>query len=154
MKVFYEDQKTNDVIGCIWTNGCYDILHRGHIELFKKCRTLSDHIGLPFFVGIDSDSRVSEMKGRFRPINSHDDRAEILMSIKGIDRVYIYNNENELNSILKDVAPHTMVIGDDYRGKKVVGAEHSKNILYFPKISAYSTSNSIKKMKEDVRKNH
>ena len=80
----------------VWTNGCFDILHRGHIELFKYASLLGDEL----IVGIDSDKKVKKDKGEDRPINSLDDRAIILQSIKYIDRVIEFDSTNELEWLI------------------------------------------------------
>ena len=71
----------------IWTNGCFDILHRGHIELFKYAKSLGDKL----IVGVDSDKKVRKDKGKGRPINNLEDRVEILRSIKYIDNIIVIN---------------------------------------------------------------
>ena len=124
----------------IWTNGCFDILHRGHIELFEYAKSLGDEL----VVGIDSDRRVKEDKGEDRPINSLDDRAIILQSIKYIDRVIEFDSTNELERLIKDIRPDVMVIGSDWKNKPVVGSEYTNELIFFNRIDGYSTTNIIK----------
>ena len=80
----------------IWTNGCYDILHVGHIALFKYAKSLGGNL----IVGIDSDDRVNKLKGNGRPINNQNDRKEMLESIKFIDEVIIFNTKEEMCDLL------------------------------------------------------
>ena len=120
----------------IWTNGCFDILHRGHIEMFEYAKSLGDEL----IVGIDSDRRVREDKGEDRPINSLDDRAIVLQSIKYIDRVVEFDSTNELRNLIKDIRPDIMVIGSDWKGKKVVGEEYAGKVDFFNRIGDYSTT--------------
>jgi len=127
----------------IWTNGCYDVLHRGHIELFKYAKSLG-HI---LIVGIDSDQKVKKDKGDDRPINNSEDRKFLLESIRYIDKVLIFNSKEELKNLIKDIKPDIMVIGSDWKGKPVVGQEHAKKLVFFDRIGDYSTTKIINKGK-------
>jgi len=145
MKILYGKNPSTSG-GVVWTNGCYDILHLGHVRLFEFCRKIAEEQGCSFFVGIDSDRRVKEMKGSSRPINTENDRAEFLLSIKGVDRVYVYDTTEELEHIIGVLTPDVMVIGDEYKTKTVVGSSCSKSIVFFPKIVGHSTSNILSKI--------
>lgn len=123
----------------IWTNGCYDVLHIGHIRLFQYAKSLGDEL----IVGIDSDVRVKLLKGNSRPINNQNDRKEMLESIKYIDKVYIFNDPEEMNSILLKENIDTIIVGSEYKDKKVNGSDIVKNVNYFSKIDGYSTSSII-----------
>jgi len=127
----------------IWTNGCYDVLHRGHIELFKYAKSL----GHVLIVGIDSDQKVKKDKGEDRPINNSEDRKFLLESIRYIDKVLIFNSKEELKNLIKDIKPDIMVIGSDWKGKPVVGQEHAKKLVFFDRIGDYSTTKIINKGK-------
>ena len=120
----------------VWINGCFDILHRGHIELFRFAKEKADHLT----VGIDSDYRVKQLKGPLRPINNQDDRKFFLEAIQFIDQVVIFNTEDELIEMIKDVQPDVMVIGSDYKNKRVVGSENSKKLIFFDRLGDYSTT--------------
>ena len=126
----------------VWTNGCFDILHRGHIEMFEYAKSLGDVL----IVGIDSDERVKKDKGEGRPINNLDDRAIVLQSIKYIDRVVEFDSTNELRNLIKDIRPDIMVIGSDWKGKKVVGEEYAGKVDFFDRIEGYSTTDIIEKI--------
>jgi D-beta-D-heptose 7-phosphate kinase/D-beta-D-heptose 1-phosphate adenosyltransferase len=119
----------------IWTNGCFDILHVGHIELFKYAKSLGDQL----IVGIDSDARVKELKGESRPINNQFRRKILLESIKYIDKVVIFNSEDDLRSNIKNLSVDLIVVGDDYKNKGVIGAEYA-TVMFFPKIPNLSSS--------------
>ena len=93
----------------IWTNGCFDILHRGHIELFKYAKSLGDKL----IVGVDSDKKVRKDKGKGRPINNLEDRVEILRSIKYIDNIISFDSAENLRETIKGYKPDIMVVGSD-----------------------------------------
>lgn len=122
----------------IWTNGCFDVLHIGHIELFKYARSLGDRL----IVGIDSDDRVRLLKGNNRPVNNHVFRKQFLESIKYIDQVVIFSNEQDLISNLKNFNIDTIVIGDDYKDRFVIGSNLA-NVVFFNKIPDLSSSKII-----------
>ena len=128
----------------IWTNGCYDIVHVGHICLFEKCQELAASCNGKFVIGIDSDKRVKKMKGNSRPFNTENDRAKVLLNIKGVDSVWIYDSDEELENLVKTFSPEVMVLGDEYKNSLVIGASHAKSVMYFPKLSEYSTSKILK----------
>ena len=120
----------------VWTNGCFDILHRGHIELFKYAKSL----GGTLLVGVDSDFKVKQDKGQDRPFNNQEDRIELLNSIRYIDKVFLFNTTEQLDRTIKNVQAQVMVIGSDWKGKKVVGESHVEELVFFDRISKYSTS--------------
>ena len=84
----------------VWTNGCFDILHRGHIELFKYAKLFGDELT----VGIDSDRKVKNDKGIRRPLNNLEDRIEMLKSIRYIDKVVCFDSKEELKILLKSIS--------------------------------------------------
>lgn len=120
----------------VWTNGCFDILHRGHIELFKYAKSLGDTL----LVGVDSDFKVKQDKGEDRPFNNEEDRIELLNSIRYIDKVFLFNTTEQLDRTIKNVQAQVMVIGSDWKGKKVVGESHVEELVFFDRISKYSTT--------------
>ncbi len=120
----------------VFVNGCFDVLHRGHIELLKYARSLGDRL----IVAIDSDTRVKSLKGPARPINSEEDRLLMLNSIRYVDETYVFNSETQLTKLTAQLQPDIMVVGSDYRDKRVIGSEHSKEILFFDRIPNYSTT--------------
>ena len=123
----------------IWTNGCFDILHRGHVELFKFCKSQGDYL----VVGIDTDTRVKESKGPSRPFNSQEDRKFFLEAIKYIDKVVLFSTDNELGQRLVENNVDTMIVGSDWEGKIVVGQEKVNKVLFFDRIGTYSTTNIL-----------
>ena len=123
----------------VWTNGCFDIIHRGHIELFKYAKTLGDYL----IVGVDTDRRVKASKGDTRPINRLEDRIEMLSSIKYIDEVVQFDTDHQLDSQVSLSGADIMVIGSDYENKKVIGSRHVKEVKFFRRIDGYSTTKIV-----------
>jgi D-beta-D-heptose 7-phosphate kinase/D-beta-D-heptose 1-phosphate adenosyltransferase len=137
----------------IWVNGCFDILHVGHIKLLDYAKHLKDPKSKyrrknRLIVGIDSDSRVKELKGGDRPINNQDDRQSMLEALRFVDDVVIYNNEEEMCKYISRYCIDYMVIGEDYKDKRVVCRECSENdVVFYPKDENSST-NVIEKIKK------
>ena len=124
----------------IWSNGCYDILHRGHLELLKYARSLGDKL----IVGIDSDQKVRNSKGEGRPVNKEDDRKFFLESLRYVDEVVIFDTVEELKGRVKAIRPKFIVIGSDYKDRTVVGSEHTiQGVKFFKRIGGYSTTNIL-----------
>ena len=125
----------------VWTNGCFDILHRGHIELFKFAK---ESLEGELCVGLDTDERVASMKGKNRPKNSLEDRMELVASIKYVDRVFSFDSDDELRQILKAISPEYMIVGSDYKKEDVIGSEYTREVVLFEKIGNYSSSSYLK----------
>tara|TARA_R100000315_G_C5220130_1_gene132183 strand:- start:599 stop:985 length:387 start_codon:yes stop_codon:yes gene_type:complete len=123
----------------IWTNGCFDILHKGHIELFRYAKSL----GGKLHVGLDSDYKVNKDKGHDRPFFSEDDRRYMVESIRYVDYTYIFNSTYELEQLIKKLNPDIMVIGSDWKGKTVIGEQYAKKLEFFNRIKGYSTTEII-----------
>ena len=126
----------------IWTNGCFDILHRGHIELFKYAKSLGNWL----VVGVDTDERVKNSKGDSRPFNTLKDRVAMLESIKYIDEVVAFSEDSELETCVLQSDATIMVIGSDYRGKRVIGAQYVDEIKFFDRLGEYSTTKTLESL--------
>ena len=120
----------------IWTNGCFDILHRGHIELFKYAKSLGDWL----VVGIDTDERVRAAKGDTRPFNTIEDRVAMLESIRYIDETRVLDTNDELDTQVLLSRAEIMVVGSDYKDKKVIGSRHVQEVKFFDRIGEHSTT--------------
>ena len=131
--------KSDKIVG--FTNGCFDILHVGHIKLFQYLKNKSDEV----IIGIDSDKRVKELKGPHRPINNERDRKLMLESLSFVDSVLIFDSADELELLVKTISPDLMVVGSDYRDRHVVGGEYAKNLEFFEKIDGYSTTRTLQR---------
>lgn len=123
----------------IWINGCFDIVHVGHLKMFQYAKSL----GKELRVGIDSDMRVKSLKGNDRPVFSQQERKYFLEGLECIDSVVIYDTADEMVSLIKDYEPDLMVVGDDYRNKPVVGEEFSRAVAFYKKHKGYSTTRII-----------
>lgn len=122
-----------------FVNGCFDVLHPGHIEMLKYASSFGDYL----IVAIDSDRKVAEMKGVGRPIFSQSDRSYMLKEIRCVDVVHIFDTKDELESLLDSLRPDTMVVGSDWKGKEVVGSQYAKSVKFFDRIGDYSTTRTI-----------
>lgn len=126
----------------VFTNGCFDILHKGHVSYLQKAKELGDIL----VVGLNSDRSVKELKGEERPINSQEDRAYLLASLECVDFVIIFD-ESTPYELIKEIAPTFLVKGADYEGKEVVGSEFAKEVKLIEFVEGKSTTNIIKKIK-------
>jgi rfaE bifunctional protein nucleotidyltransferase chain/domain len=120
-------------------NGTFDLLHLGHVELLKYAASLGDYL----LVCIDSDDCVRRLKGPSRPVNSQHERAEILASLRMVDQVMVFQDQQHLEQILRDYAADIMVKGSDYRDKPITGSQYCKKVVYFDRITEYSTTDKI-----------
>jgi|TARA_R110001599_G_scaffold181416_1_gene374175 D-beta-D-heptose 7-phosphate kinase/D-beta-D-heptose 1-phosphate adenosyltransferase len=123
----------------IWVNGCFDVLHRGHFELFKYAKSLGNEL----VVGIDTDFKVSQDKGADRPYNNLQDRMFALQSIKYIDKVISFNSRKELESLISLYSPDILLVGSDWRDGDIVGKQFAREVCFFERITQYSTTNIL-----------
>ncbi len=132
----------------VWVNGCFDILHTGHLELLKTAKSMGrDPENNILIVGIDSDRRVKELKGDNRPINSQEDRKKMLESLRFVDKVVIFDTSKELCQLVKDFEIDQMIVGTHYMNKEVIGSEHARmGVSYYP-VNSRSTTNIIERIK-------
>ncbi len=127
----------------VFTNGCFDILHLGHIKYLEKAKSLGDIL----IIGLNSDRSVSVLKGDERPINSQNDRAYLLAAIEVVDHVVIFDEDTPYN-LIKIIQPNILVKGSDYRGKKVVGEDIAEELVLVEFITGKSSTNTIEKIKK------
>jgi rfaE bifunctional protein nucleotidyltransferase chain/domain len=126
----------------IFTNGCFDVLHPGHMQMLKHCASLGHHV----VVGIDSDSRVKELKGEARPINSQEVRKEMLLNTKWVNDVHIFSSDEELTELVSKYEPDYMIVGSDWQDKHIIGSEHAKIVGFFERIDEFSTTDIIERI--------
>jgi rfaE bifunctional protein nucleotidyltransferase chain/domain len=121
----------------IFVNGTFDLLHEGHIALINYAKSLGDEVN----VAIDSDDRVKRLKGESRPINNQAERSTLLINLKAVDNVYIFDTDEELEYL---VSIHdVMVKGSDYKDKPIIGQDVCKELVFFDRIDGFSTTQKI-----------
>jgi rfaE bifunctional protein nucleotidyltransferase chain/domain len=118
----------------VFTNGCFDILHRGHIEYLRQSKGLGDRL----IVGVNSDASVKRLKGENRPINNQEDRCALLKALRFVDNVIVFNEDTPYE-LIKRLRPDIITKGGDYRPEEVVGSDISK-VVILPYVSGYSTT--------------
>jgi rfaE bifunctional protein nucleotidyltransferase chain/domain len=130
----------------VFTNGCFDILHLGHVDYLEKAR----QTGTKMIVGVNADSSVRQLKGPSRPVNNEYARARILAALEFVDLVIIFEEETPLN-LINELQPNILVKGDDYSIETIVGAKeviaHGGKVTTIPLVPTYSTTNIIQKLK-------
>tara|TARA_X000000950_G_scaffold45778_1_gene52123 strand:- start:12224 stop:13540 length:1317 start_codon:yes stop_codon:yes gene_type:complete len=124
----------------VFTNGCFDILHRGHINYLKEARSLGDYL----IIGINSDESVKRLKGKNRPINNLSDRILMLESLKFVDEVIPFY-EDDPYELIKRVQPDILVKGGDYKNKVIVGSDLVNEVKLVNFTEGYSTTNFLDK---------
>ena len=133
----------------VFTNGCFDILHVGHVKYLEVAKSYGDVL----ILGLNADSSVRKLKGPTRPINTQDDRAYILASLESVDYVVIFEEETPYE-LIKLIKPHVLVKGGDYEGKEVVGQEIADELKLVQFVDGKSTTNTIKRIQENEKCNN
>jgi len=141
LKKLDQDRKAGRKI--VFTNGCFDILHRGHATYLRTARSLGDLL----IIGLNTDASVKRLKGESRPINHEDDRAYLLESLECVDYVVKFS-EDTPHELLSQVKPDVLVKGGDYKLEDVVGREFAKEVILIDFVDGYSTTKTIQQMKE------
>ena len=126
----------------VWCNGTFDILHPGHIQLFKVARSLGNKV----IVATDTDEKIKADKGDHRPINDLCYRVAMLEAIKYIDVVLTFGDRQELEGLIQLYTPDILLLGDDWQGGDVVGIEHAKGVRFLPRVGGYASSKTVKKI--------
>tara|TARA_R110002110_G_scaffold414950_1_gene646694 strand:- start:1398 stop:2111 length:714 start_codon:yes stop_codon:yes gene_type:complete len=129
----------------VFTNGCFDILHRGHFELLKYCRSLGTNV----IVGLNSDESVKKLKGESRPYFSQEDRKFALETCKFVDHISIFDEETPYN-LIKKLRPDIIVKGGDYKPEDVVGNDLAE-VRIFNFVEGYSTSSVLEKKRDQYQ---
>ena len=125
----------------VFTNGCFDILHKGHVSYLERAKNEGDIL----ILGLNSDASVKRLKGESRPINNQEARATILAALECIDYVVIFEEDTPLN-LIKEVRPNILAKGGDYKIEDIIGREYAEQTITIPFVEGYSTTNTIKKM--------
>lgn len=127
----------------IFTNGCFDILHRGHIEYLEASKALGNHL----VVGLNSDASVQKLKGFTRPINNQEDRKYVLLALTCVDEVVIFNEDTPYN-LIKDIQPDILTKGGDYIKEDIVGYDIVSKTVVIPFTDGYSTTETVRKIND------
>lgn len=131
----------------VFTNGCFDILHKGHLEMLSQAASSGDML----IVGLNSDQSVKHLKGEGRPVNDESFRALILASLAIVDAVVLFDEPTPAN-LIKDIEPDVLLKGGDYTIDKIVGAEevikNGGEVKIVPLIKGYSTTALIEKIQQ------
>lgn len=129
----------------IFTNGCFDILHRGHVHLLSKAADLGEIL----VVGLNSDSSVRNLKGIHRPLQDEKTRAEVLASLFYVNAVVLFDEETPLE-LIKMISPDVLVKGGDYKIETIIGADwvmqNGGKVEIIPLLEGYSTSGSVNRL--------
>ena len=132
----------------VFTNGCFDLLHIGHVSLFQKAKTLGDVL----IVAINSDKSLAGLKGPKRPLVPQKDRTKLLAALSCIDYVVVFGEQTPYE-LLSKLKPDILVKGGDYKIEDIVGREFVKKVYRYPLVAGKSTTNLIKLIVERYSKN-
>ncbi len=129
----------------VFTNGCFDILHRGHVTYLNEAKSLGDIL----VVGLNSDASVKRLKGPTRPVNSEQDRKFVLENLKSVDNVFIFEEDTPYN-LINHIKPHVLVKGGDWKPKDIVGSdivlENGGEVRSLNFVDGFSTTSTIEKI--------
>lgn len=128
-----------------FTNGCFDILHPGHIEIFKQAKKRGDVL----IVGLNSDSSVKKIKGSNRPILDQKSRTELLSALELIDYIVIFNEPTPLK-VIAELKPDILIKGGDWKRSEIVGVKIAKKVLRVKLKKGHSTTRIINKIKRSA----
>jgi len=127
----------------IFTNGCFDILHAGHVRYLETAKSYGDVL----ILGLNSDRSVTALKGEGRPINTQLDRAYILAALEAVDYVVVFDDDTPYD-LIKTIKPHTLVKGGDYKGKEVIGQDIADELKLVQFVDGKSTTRTIEKIQK------
>jgi rfaE bifunctional protein nucleotidyltransferase chain/domain len=128
----------------VFTNGCFDILHRGHVTYLNAAKQLGDIL----VVGVNSDDSVRRLKGPSRPINNESDRSEVLAALKSVDFIVIFD-EDTPRELIGEITPHVITKGGDYTPETIVGADYvlqtGGQVAVIPLVEGKSTTSIVQR---------
>jgi len=130
----------------VFTNGCFDILHLGHVDYLEKARALGDAL----VIGLNTDASVSRFKGPHRPLQDQDSRARVMASLQSVDLVVFFDEDTPIN-LISELQPNVLVKGSDYLAGNIVGADVVKKsggvVQTIDFVPGYSTTRIVEKIK-------
>lgn len=133
----------------VFTNGCFDLLHLGHVDYLEKARELGDRL----VIGLNTDDSVSRFKGLERPLQDQDSRARILASLQFVDLVVFFNEDTPFD-LISALIPNVLVKGSDYLAENIVGADVVKKaggvVKTIDFVPGYSTTRIVEKIKRTI----
>ena len=127
----------------VFTNGCFDILHAGHI----RCLSQASRHGDILFVGVNSDASVRRLKGKNRPVQPENDRAYIVSFIRSVVHVVIFDDTTP-ERIIRLIRPHVLIKGADWEGQQIAGSDLVERVVFIPMVPGRSTSKIIERGKK------
>ena len=129
----------------VFTNGCFDIIHVGHVTYLEKARSFGDLL----ILGLNSDLSVKRLKGENRPVNNENARKAVIEALRFVDKVFIFDEDTPYE-LIKAIKPDFLIKGGDYEVDKIVGADivnqNGGKVLTIPFVEGYSTSNILKQV--------
>ena len=132
----------------VFTNGCFDLVHRGHVEVLANTADLGDRL----IIGLNSDSSIQKLKGENRPIIDENSRAILLASLQFIDAIVLFS-ENTPQKLIETIVPDILTKGGDYKVEEIAGhevvLENGGSVILVPFIDGFSTTNIVDKIKQD-----
>jgi len=142
------DQWKNENKKIVFTNGCFDLIHLGHIELLARSSDLGDVL----IIGVNSDSSIQKLKGENRPIIEEDSRVKQLAALEFVDAIVLFH-EDTPQKLIEKIKPDVITKGGDYKAENVVGNEivtqQNGQVVIIPLTQGYSTTSILKKIKDD-----
>ncbi len=146
---FINKLRQDQAVTITFTNGCFDLLHRGHVEYLEKAKAAGNFL----FVGVNSDASVQRLKGVGRPLMTADDRAYILSRLRAVDAVSIFEQDTPLE-LIRMVKPDILIKGGDYRVEDIVGREFVESyggiVRTVPLVPGRSTTDILEKIKKQL----
>lgn len=138
LKYFEDHPRIKQLNKTVWVNGCFDVIHAGHIEMLKYAHSLGQRL----VVGLDTDDRVRASKGPQRPINTLSHRTTVIEAIKYVDEVVSFGSDDALLNAITWSQADIIVVGEEYMGR-VIGEELGVEIKYFPRLHGLSTTGIV-----------
>jgi D-beta-D-heptose 7-phosphate kinase/D-beta-D-heptose 1-phosphate adenosyltransferase len=130
----------------IFVNGSFDMLHTGHLDLLYYAKNLGKHL----HVAIDSDERITQLKGYDRPVNPVHIRKAIMECLKPVDTVSVFRTDEELINTIRIYSPDIMVKGSDWQDQKIIGEEHCKKVVFYQRTNDESTTKILNKFMQKI----
>jgi rfaE bifunctional protein nucleotidyltransferase chain/domain len=131
--------------GVVWTNGCFDLLGPHHVDFLNRARLLGNQL----WVGLNSDASVRRIKGPGRPIYRQEQRREVLLGLRSVDAVWVFDSEEELGELIRLFRPAALVKGKDYAGRPITGSQYVGRVELLAFNLEMSTSQTIARIRAD-----